>query len=347
MSEPTDSLDTSPAPDGGATATSADKPGRLVTRRRLLIGAGGVAATGVLAAGGVLVYDQHQRFGREANGSIRDHRVELPASAPRMVIAHGTDPARNVRAAIERLGGMRQFVTPDDIVLIKPNIGWQRTPEQGANTHPAVVAELVRACRATGARRVVVTDCPVRKSRGAFERSGILEAAGNAGAEVIIPEDSRHYAVTLSPRLGIWDVLEPFVTATKIINVPVAKHHSLTGTTAGMKNWIGITNKLRIMFHNDLQRSIAELAALMLPTLTVIDASRVLMHNGPQGGSPDDVKPMHAIAAGVDPVALDAWACALMGTPPEEWPDYLQIAESMGLGTRDFRALQPVEISSG
>ena len=319
---------------------------RCLTRRRVLLGAaGGVAGLGVLGAGVFFATDRVKRFGRDAERVIPDHSVPLPASTPRMVIARGVDPASNVRAAVERLGGMSALVTPDDVVVVKPNIGWDRTPEQAANTHPEVVAEVVRLCRAARARRVIVSDCPVGRSHDAFERSGILAAAAAAGAEVIVPEDSRYHAVEISRRLGTWDILEPFVVATKVINVPVAKHHDLTGVTCGLKNWIGITGKLRIMFHDDLQRSIAELAALMRPTLTIVDASRVLMEHGPTGGSVADVKPMRTIAAGFDPVALDAWAYDLLGKGPR--PANLDLAAGMGLGRIDYASLAPVEIVTG
>lgn len=329
----------------GSSGERAGAPSRLITRRRVLLGVGGVAGLGVLGAGGLLLIDRVRRFGRRAEHLIPDHRVSLATTAPRMVIARGVDPARNVRAAVERLGGMSQFVTPADVVVVKPNVGWDRTPEQGANTHPDVVAEVVRLCRDAGAGRVIVSDCPVGRSRSAFERSGILAAASAAGAEVIVPEDSRYLSVEISKRLGTWDILEPFVIATKIINVPVAKHHDLTGVTGGLKNWIGITGKLRVMFHDDLQRSIAELAALMRPTLTIVDASRVLMQHGPVGGSLDDVKPVRTIAAGVDPVALDAWVCSLFGQGT--LPASLSLAAATGLGRVDFAALAPVEIVAG
>jgi uncharacterized protein (DUF362 family) len=317
---------------------------RLITRRRVLIAGGGVAGAGLLGVGAVLGEDWVSRFTRSAERVIADHRVTRLSTAPRMVVARGTDPARNVRAAVERLGGMSQFVGPADIVVVKPNIGWDRTAEQGANTHPDVVAEVVRLCREARAARVIVADCPVRKSRPAFERSGILAAGLAAGAEVVIPEDSRYYTVKISERLGTWDVLEPFVIATKIINVPVAKHHSATGVTAGLKNWIGITSKLRVTFHEDLQRSIAELAALMRPTLTIVDATRILMENGPVGGNLADVKPVRTIAAGTDPVALDAWAFSLFQGRPV--PRYLALAAELGLGQVDWAALGPVELTT-
>jgi len=320
---------------------------RLITRRRVLIAGGTVLGAGALGAGGYLARGYQLHYFRDPLEDISDHRVQLPPTAPRMVIARGSRPATNVRGVLERMGGMRRFISPEDVVVIKPNIGWERTPEQAANTHPEVVAEVVRACREAGPRRVIVCDCPVQNSRRAFKVSGIQEAAARAGAEVIFPEVSRFVPVRLSERLGTWDILEPFAVATKLINVPVAKHHSMTGVVAGMKNWIGITNKMRVMFHRDIQRSIAELAALMRPTLTILDATRVLMARGPSGGSLNDVKALNAVAAGIDPVALDAWAYALFDTPPGELPGSLSIAEDMGLGRSDFRALEPVEIQTG
>ncbi|MFI5165933.1 MAG: DUF362 domain-containing protein [Thermoanaerobaculales bacterium] len=332
-----------PSPE--ATGTEQPVRHRLITRRRVLVGMGGVVGAGALGVGGFLLQDYLKRFGRRANTAILDHRVAVPAVTPRMVIARGPDPERNVRAAVERLGGMSRLLSPADIVVIKPNIGWDRTPEQGANTHPQVVAEVVRLCREVGCRRVIVCDCPISKSRPALERSGILRAATEAGAEVIAPEDSRYRTVEISKRLGMWDVLEPFVIATKVINVPTAKNHAGTGLSAGLKNWIGITGKQRLTFHTDLQRSIAELAALMRPTLTVLDASRVLMQHGPQGGSLADVKPVRTIAAGFDPVALDAFACSLLGMTP--LPESLRLAAGMGLGQLDYAGLAPVELAVG
>jgi uncharacterized protein (DUF362 family) len=317
------------------------------TRRIVLKAAGGLLAAGAVGAVGYGAYDYRQRFGRDAVRTIKDHRVELPSGTPAMVIARGGTPAVNARAAIERLGGMKLFVTPGDVVVVKPNIGWDSTPAQGANTHPDVVVEVVKACLDARAKRVIVTDCPVRKARAAFRKSGILRAAQAVGAEVVLPEESRYHTVMLSERLGSWAVLEPFVEATKIINVPIGKHHDFTGVTGGMKNWIGITTERRVSFHGDIDRSIAELAALMLPTLTVIDASRVLMRNGPRGGNLADVKEFGALAAGIDPVALDAWACGLLDKTDQQLPGYLRLGEKAGLGRVDYRSLLPIELAVG
>ena len=113
-------------------------------------------------------------------------------------------------------------------------------------------------------------------------------------------------------------------------------------TTAGGKKY-----SARVMFHNDLDRSIAELAALMRPTLTVVDASRVLMETGPKGGSLSAVKQVGAVAVGVDPVALDAWAYSLWGVGPNELPPLFELAEGMGLGRAALYTDAPVEVVTG
>jgi len=83
----------------------------------------------------------------------------------------------------------------------------------------------------------------------------------------------------------------------------------------------------------------------MRPTLTIVDASRVLMEQGPAGGNPNDVKAVRTIAAGIDPVALDAWALGLFPNQPS--PVSLRFAAELGLGRIDYAALSPVEIVTG
>ena len=153
-----------------------------------------------------------------------------------------------------------------------------------------MVAEISRLCLEAGARRVTVTDVSINEPRRSFARSGIAAAARAAGAEVIFPEERLFREVDLRGQvLNAWPVLEPFLSADKMINIPIAKHHSLTGATLGMKNWYGILGGPRQRLHQRIHESLADLADFMRPTLTLIDAYRVLMRNGPGGGNPADV----------------------------------------------------------
>jgi uncharacterized protein (DUF362 family) len=317
----------------------------MISRRRLLLLGGSVAGLAAIGA----AYEGHKMRLLHSllatAAPIRDHRVKVPATSSKLVVARGKSPARNVRAALERLGGLGQFITPGDTVLIKPNSAWDRVPFQAATTNPEVVAELVRACRDARAGEVIVAECPVDDAARSFERSGILKAARDAGARVILPAESTYVDVRIPGKLGSWPVLAPFTTATKIINVPIAKNHGGARTTAGMKNWIGITEKQRSLFHVNLDESIAALAALMRPTLTLVDATRILMRNGPRGGNLDDVRSVDALAVSTDPVAIDCWATDLLEVRIAD-VKYLKLAADRHLGQMDYRSIL-TEVTSG
>jgi uncharacterized protein (DUF362 family) len=228
-------------------------------------------------------------------------------------------------------------------VLVKPNVGWNRLPEQAANTNPQVVAEVVRHARAAGAAEIWVTDVTVNNAERCFARSGIGEAARQAGARIVLPSKSGFRTVAVGGELlRVAEVLWPFVEADKLINVPVVKQHGSAGATMAMKNWYGVLGGHRVRLHQDLDRSIFELARLMKPTLTILDATRVLVANGPSGGSLDDVRRRDTIAAGVDEVALDAFGAPLLGLSPADL-GYLALGDKAGLGTRDYKSLKLVE----
>jgi uncharacterized protein (DUF362 family) len=327
-------------PQGSKDGASVDEG-----RRRMLqlAAAGGVAGAATLAA--LLLHDPKTPVRRsvEAARTMRDHAVSLPSATPKLVLARGPSPAKNAEAALARVGGMGRFVQKGDVVLIKPNVGWDRTAEQAANTNPELIGALVREAKAAGAAKVWVTDCPVNNPERAFTRSGILAATQKAGGKVILPERTRYLDVDIPGKLGRWPVLEPYLEATKIINVPVAKHHALTRATVGMKNWYGILGGQRNRLHQRIDTSIVELAALCKPTLTIVDATRVLLRNGPTGGSLADVKIVNALALSLDPVAADAWGVEILGAKPAE-QRWLQLAQKKGLGVIDYRSLGPVEL---
>jgi uncharacterized protein (DUF362 family) len=262
-----------------------------------------------------------------------------------MTVVQGGEPRALVDKALENLGGIGRFVSRQDVVVIKPNIAWDRTPEQAANTNPDVVAEMVRQCWSAGAKRVIVTDVSCNEPRRCFQRSGIQAAARAEGAEVILPDPELFREVELGGVvLKSWPVFTPFLEADKIFNLPIAKHHALTGATLGMKNWYGILGGERNRLHQQIHQSLADLANFMLPTLTMIDCYRILLRNGPTGGNLEDVATKKTIVAGTDPVALDAYVAKAYWNLDAEKLPYLQMAANRGLGTVEFDKLQ-VKIS--
>jgi uncharacterized protein (DUF362 family) len=317
--------------------------GVVVNRREALIqllrlGGAAAGATGL----GIWLSQHNQR--PEPAGAIvlrRSHTVAADPQLPEMAIIQGEDPAQLARQAIEELGGIRRFVSRADIVIVKPNIGWDRTPEQAANTNPAIVAEVVRQCWSAGAKRVIVTDVSCNEPRRCFQRSGIAAAARNAGAEVILPDPERFKEVDLQGRvLRNWPIFDPFLNADKIINIPIAKHHSLTGTTLGMKNWYGILGGPRHQLHQKIHESLVDLADFVRPTFTIIDCYRVLVRNGPTGGNLEDVLLKKTLVAGTDPVALDAYVAKAYWNLEVPSLPYLEMAARRGLGRFEFEKVR-------
>lgn len=304
---------------------------------RKLAGLGGASA---IVGGAAWRLSRRSGRGDAAPGVAagpRDYRVQ---GAPQLVVSQGEDPRRAVREVFERLGGAKTFIARGDVVAIKPNIGWDRSPEQAANTNPDALAETVRICLEAGAKQVVITDAPVNDAASTFERSGVARAAREAGARVLLPERRRFRDVDLRGEiLGVWPVLEAFLDADKVINIPIAKHHGLTGATLGIKNWYGVLGGPRTRLHQRVHESLADLALFLQPTLTILDAWRVLVRNGPSGGSLGDVEVRKTIVAGTDPVALDAYAAkAFFGLDAARMP-YLAMASRRGAGTVEFEKL--------
>jgi uncharacterized protein (DUF362 family) len=317
--------------------------GQPLSRRQALIRLLRVAGVGVGTAGlGVWLSQRSLHPETAIAASVkRGHTVAPNPALPELAIIEGEDPAQLARQALDELGGMNRFVSRGDVVLVKPNIGWDRTPEQAANTNPDVVAEIVRKCLQSGAKRVIVTDVSCNEARRCFQRSGIAAAAQAAGAEVILPDPSRFKEVDLQGEvLTRWQVFDAFLEVDKVINVPIAKHHTLTGTTLGMKNWYGILGGSRNQLHQRIHESLVDLADFMRPTLTIVDCYRILLRNGPTGGNLQDVLLKKTLVASTDPVAIDAYVAKSFWNLDANSLPYLTMAAKRGLGTIEFEKLR-------
>lgn len=341
-----------PGPDSGTrdgTKLHSDMSRREAMLQLLRLG--GVAA-GAAGAAFWLSERSSRPVTARSEQARRDHRVAASAELPQMTVvyyptandplvaAHTGEPRALARQALENLGGIRRFIRSGDTVAIKPNIAWDRTPEQAANTNPELVAEVVRQCWAAGAKRVIVTDVPCNEPRRCFLRSGIQAAARAEGAEIILPDQQLFREVDMAGvALKNWPVFGPFLDADKVINLPIAKQHGLVGVTLGMKNWYGILGGERNRLHQQIHQSLVDLANFMLPTLTILDCYRVLLRNGPTGGNLEDVAIKKTLVAGTDPVAIDAYvAKAYWNLDPEHLP-YLTMAAARGLGIINFDKL--------
>ncbi|MGB7296767.1 MAG: DUF362 domain-containing protein [Candidatus Aminicenantales bacterium] len=279
-----------------------------------------------LALGGMLM-----RFGPSL--------LAQAASNPDMAVVTGESPAAITTEALAALGGMKRFVSKGDKVMIKPNIGWDRTPELAATTNPEVVKTLVELCFKAGAKEVTVMDNTINQAQRCYARSGIAAAAKAGGAKVPFVNEYRLKKMALRGEwLKEWEVFTDFVETDKLINVPIAKHHSLSRLTMGMKNWLGAIGGARNQLHQKIDEAMVDLAAFFKPQLTVLDAYRVLHRNGPQGGRTSDTQLQKTVIASVDPVAAETAGAGFFDIGPEELA-YLGIAARRGLGQTDLEKL--------
>ncbi|MFW6140761.1 MAG: DUF362 domain-containing protein [Acidobacteriota bacterium] len=264
---------------------------------------------------------------------------------PDLALTQGNSPHLITKEAIALVGGMERFVSRGDVVLIKPNIGWDRTPQQAACTNPEVVKSLVELTLEAGAKQVIVMDNSINQARKSYARSGIEEAAKEAGAKVILPNPRRIKKVAIKGEwLKEWEIFTHFIEVDKLINVPIAKTHSLSRLTMGMKNWLGAIAGNRNQLHQKLDNAMVDLAAFFKPCLTVLDAYRILVRNGPQGGRLSDTKLFKKVVAGIDPVAVDALGATFFDMAPQELP-YIQLAHKRGLGEINLQKLK-IEMKS-
>jgi uncharacterized protein (DUF362 family) len=354
------SRDPAKATGPAASAASAGDTGLPTRREALGRLAGAVGVMGAAAVGARVVWDKggyDVAFSSDAR-QVRDYRIaERDAEHAEFAIARapareaGDDsprpsatPEQLVRRAVTAMGGMAKFVSRGDVVVVKPNIGWDRMPIHAANTNPDVVAAVIKLSYEAGAKRVVVADGSCNDPNRCFQRSGIWRASYDVGADVVLPQEHRFRTMRLKGDvLDEWPVFTTLVDADKVINVPVAKHHNLAKFTAAMKNWYGVLGGRRNRLHQNIDVSIADLATFMRPTLVVMDAWRVLMRNGPQGGNIDDARDMHTVVASVDQVAVDAFGCTLIGQKRENLA-YLAMGEKRGLGTMRWESLRVREV---
>lgn len=256
-----------------------------------------------------------------------------------LVVAEGPNPYENTIKAIEAMGGMSRFVKKNDVVVVKPNMAFDRTPQQAANTNPQVVSALVELCYLAGAKRVNVFDISANDPKRVYVTSRIKEAAEKKGARVYFAEHWNTVSAKFSyptPMEG-WPIFRDAVECDVFINVPVLKHHSLTRWTLSMKNLMGVCSGQRQLMHLNIGRKLVDLTDYISPELTVVDATRVLIRNGPTGGSLNDVVHMNKVFVSTDPTLADAYACTLVNADPMSVP-YIREAANRGFGSSDIKS---------
>jgi uncharacterized protein (DUF362 family) len=244
-----------------------------------------------------------------------------------------------VDKTFEAAGGMQRFIKRGDVVVIKPNVSWARRPDLAATTNPRVLERVIKLSFDAGAKKVRIAYNTIHDARRCFAITGVGQVAKDTDAELVFPRSSLMKDMKIrGHRLDVWPVFVPLIEADKVINLPVAKDHVLSSLTLGMKNWIGAVGGRRNALHQDIHQTIVDLAQFFNPTVTLIDATRIMTRNGPSGGSLSDVAVKNTLILSNDQVAGDALASRLFGYRPEEI-GCVTLGQKWGLGTYDLQEL--------
>ncbi|BCA79973.1 DUF362 domain-containing protein [Desulfuromonas sp. AOP6] len=273
-------------------------------------------------------------------------RPILAAAGSTVAVRKGENIPLLVRQTLDALGGMTQFVKKGETVVVKPNIGWDRTPELAANTNPLVVRTVVELCLEAGAKQVQVFDRPCNDPRRCYVQSGIQEAVESIGSNRVKVEhmDRRGWQeldIAQGVELQRWEFYRPALEADRFINLPIAKHHGLSTVTLGMKNIMGVIGGNRGRLHRQIDEALCDINLIVPSDLTLIDATRVLVANGPQGGRAEDVRRLDTLVASADIVAADSIAATLLGHQPDDIST-LVTAGRRGLGIADLARIRRV-----
>jgi len=306
-----------------------------VSRREFMIGS--AAAAGALALRPESLFAQE----KPADMTIARWGGQKPDNEQIKSVA-----AKLAKQAIDGLGGMNRFVKRGDVVWIKPNIGWDRTPEQAANTNPELLAALIEMCFNAGAKTIKMGDNPCNPAIKTYENSGIAPMARKLGVDVLFLDESRYKEMAVKGELiKTHPVYPEIVECDLVINVPILKHHRLADLTMCMKNYMGVIGERKSFHNKGIATCVADITRFMKPRLCILDAVRVLTANGPSGGkSADDVAVKGVVAAGVDIVALDALGAEIMGKDPKAI-ESVKKGEETGLGRINYRSLALKEFS--
>jgi uncharacterized protein (DUF362 family) len=336
---------------------------RQQERRRFLRQAGVVA--GVAAGAGYLSlaparWPLSLRDPDGERGKPRVPSIQLPPSGfavpassvlPHLGVARGTLVPAMVRAAVDAIGGIGRFVQRGDVVVIKPNVAFERPAVLGATTHPEVLTALIHLVREAGAAEVRVADNPIESPQSCFVRTGIQKAAVAAGARVFLPSPGEFETLNVPGATWIehWPFFwRPFQGANKVIGVAPVKDHNLCRASMTTKNWYGLLGGRRNQFHQDIHGIIADLALMLRPTFVVLDGSRILFRSGPTGGSLADVKVGRTIVASTDSLAADAFGWEeLLERKGEALPAYFAKSAARKTGDPAWRNRLHKEVQVG
>jgi uncharacterized protein (DUF362 family) len=226
------------------------------------------------------------------------------------------DAERAVGSCLDRLGGIKNFVSSGDRVLLKINQLSAKSPDEAVTTHPLFLAAVAKEIRRAGAEPSVGDSPGLHSLEAVAKKSGILDICREHKIPLVELDEPIEVKASgkisksfrLSARLKEFDA---------IINLPKLKTHSLTGLTCAVKNLFGcIPGKIKGTYHLRFQdpvlfsEMLLDLHDAVRPALTIVDGIVGMEGSGPAAGSPRNI---NVVIAGENAVAVDTVAMNVVG----------------------------------
>jgi uncharacterized protein (DUF362 family) len=270
-------------------------------------------------------------------------KARINEESAKVIVVKGTNEGEMLKKGVQALGGWQKFVKKQQKVVIKPNIAWVSTPEQGGDTSPELVKQCILQTKEAGADSIIIPEHSCAPHARTFPTSGIQQVAEETQTHLYAPENKDYEQVSIPTAkiLKQVDVVKDVLNAPCLINMPVAKDHSAAVLTLGMKNWMGSVKDRGYWHRNGLHQCIADFSSLIKPGLIVIDATRIMVSSGPN--PPGKLEYPHKLILGTDPVAVDAVASTLFNKNPLDI-HYIRIADNMGIGCGDLDKIKIIEL---
>ncbi len=245
-----------------------------------------------------------------------------------IIKCHSYDEAEvtgSVSKAIELIGGISNFIKPSSTVLVKPNLLATKSRDSRVTTDPAVVGAVLGLIKDHGATPVVGDSPGIGSAEAAATKSGIMDEVKKHSAKFVELSTPINIANSKGKRFKKFVIAEEALEADFIINVPKLKTHAQMFLTMGIKNIFGcIPGKRKAQWHfsagidtSAFADMLIDLALLMKPALTVMDAVISMEGNGPASG---DAKETGLIMASESPFSIDVVGCKVLGIHPKDLP---------------------------
>jgi uncharacterized protein (DUF362 family) len=268
-------------------------------------------------------------------------------SHPHVHVAMGEGPYNNTRQVLSQIN---LAAVKGKRVLLKPNAGRIAIANSGITTNPQVVAAAIDAFLEAEAS-VAVGESPITgvKTTEALEATGIASVARERNCPLIDMDARQPVHVIIEDGVAIQslEVCPEVVEYDVVVSIPVMKTHMHTVVTLAVKNMKGcLWRRTKVDLHmlppiedmNDkpLNIAIADMASVLRPHISIIDGTTGMEGLGPSAGQ---AKKLDLVVAGIDPLAVDAVACSLMGLNAEDVP-HLRICAERGYGVIDISRIR-------